>query len=191
MKVLDILKTNNSSLCMLTYLNFRIHFLTLVLIPLICFLSCSSPQVDESITRQQTTLERDELQLVTKKNWQEVPTCCRLNSISLDVVVLEKICVSKFETVLSLHTTESKKVCVLKEGMIFRDNTGKEYKFLSVDGVGICPKRTQMKQKTFSIKFDPLEPGANSIDLIEDKNAKYAHRPWSFEAIDLRSCQWM
>lgn len=165
--------------------------LCLALMPYIYLFSCSSPQLDVSTANQQSEFGKDDPQAVKKRNWQDVQICCQLNSISLDVVVLEKICVSKFETVLSLHTTESKKVCVLKEGMIFRDNTGKDYKFLGVDGVGICPKRIQMKQKTFSIKFDPLDPESKSFDLIEDKKAKYAHKPWSFEAVDLRSCEWI
>lgn len=152
---------------------------------LLCSVFCSSPQVEES-----PIVEEKQIETVVKRAWTSKPLCCQLNSISLDVVVLNQICVSQFETTIQMLTTESKRVCVLKEGLVFRDNFGSTYSFLKSDGVGVCPKRVQMKNKEFQISFESLQPDAKSFDLIEDKNAKHAHKPWSFIGVDLTNCNW-
>jgi len=56
--------------------------------------------------------------------------------------------------------------------------------------VGLCPKRTQMKNTPFSLYFQSISSQAGSFDLIEDKNAKHAHKPWVFERVDLAQCVW-
>ncbi|MDF3821605.1 hypothetical protein P3G55_16995 [Leptospira sp. 96542] len=149
--------------------------------------TCTStnPVVEEVVkeTEPETTV-------VNKRVWNEAPICCNLNVTALEVVVLSKICVTQTETRLELFTKESKKVCVLKEGMVFQDNLGVPYAFQKSEGVGLCPKRTQMKNKPFSIYFDSISSEANSFDLIEDKNAKHAHKPWIFTKVDLSTCEW-
>ncbi|TGL45664.1 transcriptional regulator [Leptospira perdikensis] len=97
---------------------------------------------------------------------------------------------SETETQLELFTKELKKVCVLKEGMVFRDDLGTSYSFLKSEGVGFCPKRTQMKNLPFTLHFQSISSEAKSFDLIEDKNAKHAHKPWIFEKVDLTQCVW-
>ncbi|TGM61542.1 transcriptional regulator [Leptospira vanthielii] len=104
--------------------------------------------------------------------------------------MLSKVCVSDTETKLELYTKESKKVCVLKEGMVFRDDLGTSYSFLKSEGVGLCPKRTQMKNTSFTLYFQSISSEAGSFDLIEDKNAKHAHKPWIFEKVNLTQCVW-
>ncbi|TGK49466.1 transcriptional regulator [Leptospira kanakyensis] len=113
-----------------------------------------------------------------------------MHSEFLGVVVLSKVCVSETETKLELYTKESKKVCVLKEGMLFRDDLGTSYPFLKSEGVGLCPKRTQMKNTPFTLHFPSIPSETKSFDLIEDKNAKHAHKPWVFEKVDLTQCVW-
>ncbi|WP_244290310.1 transcriptional regulator [Leptospira bourretii] len=105
-------------------------------------------------------------------------------------MVLSKVCVSDTETQLELYTKESKKVCVLKEGMLFRDDSGASYPFIKSEGVGLCPKRTQMKNTPFTLYFPSISSETKSFDLIEDKNAKHAHKPWVFEKVDLTQCVW-
>ncbi|TGN19278.1 transcriptional regulator [Leptospira idonii] len=108
----------------------------------------------------------------------------------MNVVVLDQVCITEKDTKLRLYTKESKKVCVLKEGMLFQDDLGTSFSFLKSEGVGLCPKRTQMKQKPFFLYFDRISNEATTFDLVEDKNAKHAHIPWSFYKVDLTSCQW-
>ncbi|TGN13793.1 transcriptional regulator [Leptospira ilyithenensis] len=103
---------------------------------------------------------------------------------------MNQVCVSQTETRLELFTKESKLVCVLKEGMVFKDDKGNSYSFLKSVGVDLCPKRTRMKNTPFSIYFDSLSPEAKSFDLIENKNAKHAHKPWTFEKVDVSECKW-
>ncbi|WP_411821913.1 hypothetical protein [Leptospira sp. 'Mane'] len=148
-------------------------------------LSCSSSQVADA-----TVKESPEEPLPKQRVWNPAPQCCNLHSESLGVVVLSKVCVSQTETRLELFTKESKKVCVLKEGMVFQDDLGTPYSFVKSVGVGLCPKRTQMKNTPFSIYFDSISPEAKSFDLIENKNAKHANKPWSFEKVDLSTCTW-
>ncbi|WP_244310084.1 transcriptional regulator [Leptospira mtsangambouensis] len=105
-------------------------------------------------------------------------------------MVLSKVCVSDTETKLELYTKESKKVCVLKEGMLFRDDLGTSYPFIKSEGVGLCPKRTQMKNTPFTLYFPSISSETKSFDLIEDKNAKHAYKPWVFEKVDLTQCVW-
>lgn len=146
--------------------------------------SCSTESVKEN------TLDKSEVSTLTKRTWSAAPQCCDLHSEFLGVVVLSKICVSDTETKLELYTKESKKVCVLKEGMVFQDDLGTSYSFLKTEGVGLCPKRTQMKNTPFSLFFQSISSQAGSFDLIEDKNAKHAHKPWVFERVDLTKCVW-
>ncbi|MGE8721975.1 hypothetical protein ACO2KH_11615 [Leptospira terpstrae] len=148
------------------------------------FLSCSTESLKE------VNLEKEEEQISTKRTWNPAPQCCDLHSEFLGVVVLSKVCVSESETKLELYTKESKKVCVLKEGMVFRDDLGGSYLFLKSEGVGLCPKRTQMKNTPFTLYFQSISSNASSFDLIEDKNAKHAHKPWAFEKVDLTQCVW-
>lgn len=146
--------------------------------------SCSTESVKE------TTLEKSEISTQTKRNWNPAPQCCDLHSEFLGVVVLSKVCVSDAETKLELYTKESKKVCVLKEGMLFRDDLGTSYPFVKSEGVGLCPKRAQMKNTPFTLYFPSISSETKSFDLIEDKNAKHAHKPWIFEKVDLTQCVW-
>ncbi|BDA79646.1 hypothetical protein LPTSP3_g25760 [Leptospira kobayashii] len=146
--------------------------------------SCSSPQVVE---QEQPKVEKS---LPNERAWNQTAQCCSLHSEFLGVVVLNQVCVSQTETKLELFTKESKLVCVLKEGMVFKDDKGNSYSFLKSEGVDLCPKRTRMKNTPFSIYFDSLSPEAKSFDLIENKNAKHAHKPWAFEKVDLSACKW-
>ncbi|EOQ97594.1 hypothetical protein LEP1GSC195_0259 [Leptospira wolbachii serovar Codice str. CDC] len=146
--------------------------------------SCSTEPIKE------ITPEKIEKVGSTKRAWNPAPQCCNLHSEFLGVVVLSKVCVSDTETQLELYTKESKKVCVLKEGMVFRDDLGTSYSFLKSEGVGLCPKRTQMKNIPFTLYFQSISSEAGSFDLIEDKNAKHAHKPWVFEKVDLTQCVW-
>lgn len=146
--------------------------------------SCSTEPVKE------VYVEKGEQNVVTKRTWNPTPQCCDLHSEFLGVVVLSKVCVSDTETKLELYTKESKKVCVLKEGMVFRDDLGTSYSFLKSEGVGLCPKRTQMKNTSFTLYFQSISSEAGSFDLIEDKNAKHAHKPWIFEKVNLTQCVW-
>ncbi len=147
-------------------------------------LSCSSTQVVET---EQPKVEES---LPKGRVWNQTSQCCSLHSESLGVVVLKQVCVSQTETRLELFTKESKLVCVLKEGMVFKDDKGNSYSFLKSEGVDLCPKRTRMKNIPFSIYFDSLSTEAKSFDLIENKNAKHAHKPWTFEKVDLSACKW-
>lgn len=148
---------------------------------------CSSPstQVPESVVR-----EARETAPLSERNWTNVPKCCQLSAEFLGVVVLDQICVSETETRVRLYTKDWKRVCVLKEGMLFRDDLGQEYPFLSAEGVKLCPNRTKMKETPFHLVFGSLSHEAKTFDLIEDKNAKYAHKPWVFEGVDLSRCEW-
>ncbi|TGM33643.1 hypothetical protein [Leptospira biflexa] len=148
------------------------------------FFACSSPstQVAENLS--------SETELVTKRNWSMNPKCCELKAEFLGVVVLDQICITDSETKLKLHTKDWKRVCVLKEGMVFRDDLGTHYSFLKSEGVDLCPKRTKMKDTSFYLSFESMSNLATSFDLIEDKNAKHAHKPWVFEKVDLMNCQW-
>lgn len=166
----------------------EISFLKRYMVAYLCifglFFSCSTEPVKE------VKVENDKPIDFTQKNWNVTPQCCDLHSEFLGVVVLSKICVSDTETKLELYTKESKKVCVLKEGMVFRDDLGTSYSFLKAERVGLCPKRTQMKNTPFSLYFQSISSQAGSFDLIEDKNAKHAHKPWVFENVDLTKCVW-
>ncbi|MBM9545403.1 hypothetical protein JWG40_00110 [Leptospira sp. 201903074] len=146
--------------------------------------SCSTETVKEG------TIAAVENSGSTKRTWNPIPQCCDLHSEFLGVVVLSKVCVSDTETKLELYTKESKKVCVLKEGMVFRDDLGTSYPFLKSEGVGLCPKRIQMKNTPFTLHFQSISSLASSFDLIEDKNAKHANKPWVFEKVDLAQCIW-
>ncbi|WP_232373937.1 hypothetical protein [Leptospira chreensis] len=146
--------------------------------------SCSTEPVKDSAVDSVETISS------TKRAWNPAPQCCELHSEFLGVVVLSKVCVSETETQLELFTKESKKVCVLKEGMVFRDDLGTAYSFLKSEGVGLCPKRTQMKNTPFTLHFQSISSEAKSFDLIEDKNAKHANKPWIFEKVDLTQCVW-
>lgn len=148
------------------------------------FLSCSTEPLKE------VNLEKEAEKVSTKRAWNPAPQCCDLQSEFLGVVVLSKVCVSDVETKLEFYTKESKKVCVLKEGMVFRDDLGTSYSFLKSEGVGLCPKRTQMKNIPFTLHFQSISSEAKSFDLVEDKNAKHAHKPWVFEKVDLTQCVW-
>lgn len=156
-----------------------------IFVSIVWFLfSCSTESVKE------VTQEPVEKVSSTKRTWNPAPQCCDLQSEFLGVVVLSKVCVSDIETKLEFYTKESKKVCVLKEGMVFRDDLGTSYSFLKSEGVGLCPKRTQMKNIPFTLHFQSISSEAKSFDLIEDKNAKHAHKPWVFEKVDLTQCVW-
>ncbi|WP_239671196.1 hypothetical protein [Leptospira meyeri] len=152
----------------------------------VCFslFSCSTEPVKE------VSSENSKATVQTKRNWNPTPQCCDLHSEFLGVVVLSKVCVSESETKLELYTKESKKVCVLKEGMLFRDDRGTSYPFIKSEGVGSCPKRTQMKNTPFALYFPSISSETKSFDLIEDKSAKHAHKPWVFEKVDLTQCDW-
>ncbi|TGM05088.1 hypothetical protein [Leptospira jelokensis] len=156
----------------------------LFLFHLVLFSNCSSPPTQIAETQK---LEKEE---VRERNWTMNPQCCNLSSEFLGVVVLDQICVSETETKLKLHTKDWKRVCVLKEGMVFRDDIGTNYPFLKAEGVDLCPKRTKMKDQDFHLVFTSFSPTALSFDLIEDKNAKHAHKPWVFERVDLTKCEW-
>ncbi|MCW7468152.1 hypothetical protein [Leptospira kanakyensis] len=157
----------------------------LIFVCIFCLVSfCSTEQVKDEVVEETTQTT------VTKRNWNLTPQCCDLHSEFLGVVVLSKVCVSETETKLELYTKESKKVCVLKEGMLFRDDLGTSYPFLKSEGVGLCPKRTQMKNTPFTLHFPSIPSETKSFDLIEDKNAKHAHKPWVFEKVDLTQCVW-
>lgn len=146
--------------------------------------SCSSPPTQISET---PTLEKEK---VIERNWSVNPMCCKLSAEFLGVVVLDQICVSETETKLKLHTKDWKRVCVLKEGMVFRDELGTNYPFIKSEGVDLCPKRTKMKDTPFYLVFTSMSSESKSFDLIEDKNAKFAHKPWTFEGVDLSRCNW-
>ncbi|EOQ87148.1 hypothetical protein LEP1GSC202_2608 [Leptospira yanagawae serovar Saopaulo str. Sao Paulo = ATCC 700523] len=154
------------------------------LIQLALFSNCSSPPT------QITETPIVEKEKVNERNWSISPKCCTLSARFLGVVVLDQICVSETETKLKLHTTDWKRVCVLKEGMVFRDESGNQYPFLKAEGVDLCPKRTKMKDQDFYLVFTSFSPNAISFDLIEDKNAKHAHKPWVFEKVDVSNCEW-
>ncbi|MGV3665711.1 MAG: hypothetical protein ACO1NV_06240 [Leptospira bouyouniensis] len=163
----------------------RIHrFIWLVVFECFLVVSCSSQ------TTQVTDTPTEAKEVITKRNWSMTPQCCDLNAEFLGVVVLREICISETETKLTLHTKDWKRVCVLKEGMVFRDDLGNQYSFLKSEGVELCPKRTKMKDTPFYLSFESLSSTATSFDLIEDKNAKHAHKPWVFETVDLTHCQW-
>lgn len=151
---------------------------------LLLFFHCSSPAT------QVTEPQSKEHEVVTRRNWSPKPQCCQLSAEFLGVVVLDQICVTDTETKLRLHTKDWKRVCVLKEGMVFRDELGTNYPFIKSEGVGLCPKRTKMKDQDFYLVFGSMSPLAESFDLIEDKNAKHAHKPWIFEKVNVSNCQW-
>ncbi|WP_243401404.1 hypothetical protein [Leptospira harrisiae] len=165
-----------------------IKFINSNILIIICifglFSFCSTKQMKNELLEEKVQTNP------TKRNWSPTPQCCDLHSEFLGVVVLNKVCVSETETKLELYTTESKKVCVLKEGMLFRDDIGTSYPFLKSEGVDLCPKRTQMKNTPFTLHFPSIPSETKSFDLIEDKNAKYAHKPWVFERVDLTNCVW-
>ncbi|EMY60085.1 hypothetical protein [Leptospira terpstrae] len=165
-------------------INYLKKNILILLCTLVMFYSCATETVKEP------SLITTEKNSSIKRAWSPVPQCCDLHSEFLGVVVLSKVCVSESETKLELYTKESKKVCVLKEGMVFRDDLGTSYSFLKSEGAGICPKRIQMKNTPFTLQFESISSEAKSFDLIEDKNAKHAHKPWIFEKVDLTQCVW-
>lgn len=114
--------------------------------------------------------------------------CCPINQTALGIVVLEKICFTKSETELVLSMKERKRVCILKEGTIFRDNNGKDYKLLKTKNVDLCPKRVSMVKTPFSVVFERLDDDTLTFDYKESYTAKHAHNPWGFENVDISSC---
>ncbi|GBF41766.1 lipoprotein [Leptospira ellinghausenii] len=150
----------------------------------VLFSACSSPPTQST---DSPALEKEK---VIERNWTVTPMCCQLSAEFLGVVVLDQICVSESETKLKLHTKDWKRVCVLKEGMVFRDELGTNYPFIKSEGVDLCPKRTKLKDTPFYLVFTGMDSQSKSFDLIEDKNAKFAHKPWVFEGVDLSHCNW-
>ncbi|WP_244932570.1 hypothetical protein [Leptospira yanagawae] len=160
-----------------------LHFVSFVFV----LVFCSSPPIQVTEPEKVETKENSSL---SERNWTNVPKCCQLSAEFLGVVVLDQICVSETETRVRLYTKDWKRVCVLKEGMLFRDESGNQYPFLKAEGVDLCPKRTKMKDQDFHLVFTSFSPNAISFDLIEDKNAKHAHKPWVFEKVDVSNCEW-
>ncbi|XDD45558.1 hypothetical protein AB3N60_12685 [Leptospira sp. WS39.C2] len=160
------------------------YFFMVILFPLVLISHCTSP------TTQENDGPAKEIEITKERNWTMEPQCCTLSAEFLGVVVLDQICISQTETKLKLHTKDWKRVCVLSEGMVFRDEKGTNYPFLKSEGVDLCPKRTKMKAKDFHLVFASLSSSATSFDLIEDKNAKHAHKPWVFEKVSLSQCEW-
>jgi len=154
------------------------------------FSGCASSKPIESLDKKVTNDSIDELISKRETNVLPVSGCCNLNQNYMGIVVLDKICLSPTQTKLILHLTKKKKVCVLKENMIFQDNNGNRYDLVSTVGVDLCPKRREMVDTPFSLVFPRMKEDLESFDLIESETAKYAHNPWSFKEVDVLSCKW-
>ncbi|WCL47737.1 hypothetical protein [Leptospira sp. GIMC2001] len=151
---------------------------------------CASSVVVENLDEKNATEKTEPEELKKERNMLPSNGCCNVNQIFKGIVVLDKICFTPTETKLTLHLTEKKKVCVLKEDMIFQDNAGNRYDLISTVGVDLCPKRRDMVKTPFSLVFPRMKEGLESFDLIESATAKHAYNPWSFNAVDVLSCEW-